>query len=501
MIAFFRRPAGFAAIVIFLAAIAVGIWLLLSRQRPERTMPIAKVPYPAPGPCSGVGVNPGDDLRALIKRHRGGTTFCVLSGVHRLATPLVPKRRQVFIGETGSILSGAVVLSDWKPNGKYWVISGQTQQSSPGVDRCTNGTQVCRYAEDVFIDDRRMKRVMSRAELSTGEFYFDYDDDKIYIADDPTGHTLEAAVSPGAFKNGGNDVTIQNLVIEKFANNAQSQGAIDSREVSGWLVVKVTSRLNHGRGITPGPGRVIDSSFLHNGQSGVGGQVRGLVIESSEVAYNNEVGLDPEWEAGGLKLGASESVVLRNNYVHDNDGPGLWADESCRNFIFEGNRVENNTKPGIFHEISYGATIRNNIVLGNGFGKRSWGWGAGIQVVASGGAGHNAIEIYGNTVTDNYNGISLIQQDRGEGKFGPHVTQNIYVHDNTITMRSGRTGAYDDTDGGVFGKNNRFESNSYFVPEPTGRHWAWRDEVSTWMEWQAAGNDRSGRAFALADGQ
>lgn len=473
------------------------LFLSLSTDKPQKPRPATEVPYPTEGPCTGVKIRPEDDFQAQITSHRPKTVFCVLAGVHRLKAPLVPKYGQKFLGEPGAVLNGTVEITSWGSSGKFWVASGQTQQSARGVDKCADGTDTCRYAEDVFIDDKRLNRVLSRSKLSPGEFYFDYGNDKIYLADDPSGHKVEASVSPGAFKNGADDVTIRDLVVEKFANNAASQGAIESREVTGWLVANVTSRLNHGRGITPGPGRVTDSRFIHNGHLGLGGQGDNRVIENNEIAHNNELRIHTEWEAGGVKLGASNGVILRNNYIHDNDGPGIWADESCRNLIFEGNRVENNTHPGIFHEISYEAIIRNNIVIGNGFGKPLWGWGAGIQIAASGSRRPNGIEIYGNTVTNNYNGISLVQQDRGESKYGPHITQNVYVHDNVVTMPSGRTGAYDDTGSGIYRRPIRFEKNTYYIPAPTEARWHWNDEASTWAEWQAAGNDRDGSSRQL----
>ena len=49
-----------------------------------------------------------------------------------------------------------------------------------------------------------------------GTFYFDYAADKIYIADNPAGHTIEAGNLVDAFHGNAQNVTVQNLVIEKY---------------------------------------------------------------------------------------------------------------------------------------------------------------------------------------------------------------------------------------------------------------------------------------------
>ena len=57
--------------------------------------------------------------------------------------------------------------------------------------------------------------------------------------------------------------------------------------------------------------------------------------------------------------------MVRNNYVHDNFGNGLWTDTDNVNTLYEGNTTTNNYLDGILHEVSYSATIRNNISKDN----------------------------------------------------------------------------------------------------------------------------------------
>jgi len=154
--------------------------------------------------------------------------------------------------------------------------------------------------------------------------------------------------------------------------------------------------------------------------------------------------------------------------------------------LYEDNLVEDNHWAGIFHEISYTAVIRNNTIRRNGFlDPRGWYWRAGILIAAS-----SDVEISGNTVDDNANGIIAIQQDRGSGALGPRLVKNLWVHDNRVLMRTGQTGVVTDTgDVAVFTtRGNRFDRNSYYLGQNT-RYFVWLKDDRTVAEWQAFGQD------------
>jgi hypothetical protein len=100
-------------------------------------------------------------------------------------------------------------------------------------------------------------------------------------------------------------------------------------------------------------------------------------------------------------------------------------------------------------------------------------------------ASSSNVEIYGNTLEDNYNGIAMTQQNRGSGEHGPHTLANNYAHDNTVTS-SGWTGiAYDYGGDGVYYANNRFENNSY----SGSSGWFWFNREVSWSDWTSYGND------------
>jgi parallel beta-helix repeat protein len=460
----------------------------------------------------GVGVDP----RVVVRSHPAGSTFVFASGVHRLSGPIVPRDGDVFVGEVGAVLSGARLLTSFGREGGLWVVSGQTQQGFRHGS-CTADAPRCSYPEDLFMDDVPLRHVASLSEVVAGAWFFDYDNDRIYFADDPTGRVVETSVATAAISGDADDVTVRDLIVEKFANPARPGGAINTRVLGNggstfgerWVIEDNTVRLNHSMGINAGHGaRIRNNRVLWNGQLGLGGGGgQGTLIEGNEIAYNNWAGFDWGWEAGGTKWAGSDGLIVRNNHSHHNSGPGLWTDIDNIRTLYEHNLVEHNTAVGIFHEVSFEATIRHNTVRHNGIGpgyeQYVYVYGSGILVSSS-----SDVTIHGNVLEGNWGGIAALQGNRGTGRYGAYHVRNLHVYDNYVEMTywedgyrpSGTTGVAGMT--GLFrnggptdvwdtAANNRFERNLYVVPG-TSRHWSWRNSTLDFAGWQAYGNDVTG---------
>ena len=346
---------------------------------------------PAPAAAQSAEIYPWQNIQQVIDNYPAGTTFYLKSGVHRMQT-ITPRSGDRFIGEAGSVLSGARQLSEFSRSGAYWVASGQTQEGPRPDAQCRPGFPRCGLPENLFIDGVPLRHVDSLGAVIPGTFFFDYAADRIYFADDPTHRTVEASVTAQAFDGYATDVLISNLVIEKYATPVGqaavpigTRGTLDSSEV----------RLNHYAGVGTGTSSVVRrTSIHHNGSFGVIGAGDNAVIESNEISYNNFAGFHPFWGAGGSKWVYTSGLVVRGNFSHHNGGPGLWTDIGNIYTLYENNTVEDNERGGIFHELSYDATIRNNTARRNGTNKLPfWTTGAGIEILDS-----PNVEVYGNLV-------------------------------------------------------------------------------------------------------
>ena len=451
--------------------------------------------YSSTMPSGAIRVPVGADLQSLVRGAPEGATFWLEAGVHRLQS-VEPKANQTFIGAKGAILSGAQLITSFTQQNDLWVASGQTQEGwRNGTAFGDDGSMRAGYPETFFIDDKPLKPVDALSKVVPGTFYFDYASDKIFFADNPTGHKVEAGKVDHAFHSAANGVTIKNLVIEKYNSPAQ-YGAIHA-DGSGWTVQNTEVRLNYGVGVYTKAGSKVLDNFIHdNGQMGIGGNGADIRVEGNEIARNGIwSGMDPGWEGGGTKWAETTNLVVRGNYAHDNFGYGLWTDIDNVNTLYENNLVQNNANGGIVHEISYAATIRNNVLTGNGQNPElNWMWGAAILLQNS-----SNVDVYGNQVdmSGGGNGIGLVQQDRGAGDLGTWLTANNKIHDNTVIKRDGdgQSGIVADwNDAAALNGSNTFANNKYYMG--AGEHWTWDDSM-TWTEFAA--HDRGSSLATLAN--
>jgi parallel beta-helix repeat protein len=440
----------------------------------------------APPPATGIPIYPGDNIQTFVDANGPGTAFLLKSGVHRLQS-IRPKNNDTFVGEAGTVLNGARLLTSFTKSGSYWVASGQTQQGINNNGTCQQGYPLCTFPEELFFDGMPLQPVASLAEVAAGKWYFDYAGDRIYFANDPTGHQVEASVLSTAFQPTADYVTVSGLTIREFANIAQ-QGAVDGDGRVGWVVSNNDIGFTHGVGIVVGPGGQVLHNFVHsNGQLGVAALGDAVLVQDNEISYNNRAHYWANWEAGGTKFVDTTNLVVRGNFVHHNDGPGLWSDANNLNTLYENNICEDNQRVGIFVEISYATIIRNNTVKRNGFEHADYIWGAGILI-----AGSPNVEVYGNFLDGNADGIGAAQQNRGTGKYGPHEISNLWVHDNVVNNSVGWTGLVQDIgDYSYFtSRNNRFDRNQYLLTPVYP--FAWGNAERTEFEWKQYGEDLNG---------
>jgi parallel beta-helix repeat protein len=439
---------------------------------------------------------PGDDVRSLIAAQPHGTKFIFGPGIYRGANITV-RNGDTFEGQPGAILSGARVLQGFEFDGNRWSIGGQTSQLE-GSGSCDEflgqGYDGCQRPEQLFIDGQPLWQVTRSDQLAPGRWYFDYGADRVYLADNPDGRLVELSVTPVAFSGQARDVTISGLVIEKYANRAQ-HGAIDAAGSNeNWLIVDSEIRYNHGTGVRTGTDMVFRDNWVHhNGQNGIGGRGDRILVEGNEISFNGISGFNPFWEAGGTKWVLTHDLVVRNNHVHHNFGRGIWTDIDNVDSLIEGNLVENNDQSGIAHEISYAATIRNNVVRNNGLSFDVWVWGAQILVQNS-----SDTTVTGNTVTvaaSGGDGIAVVNQNRGSGNLGNYVSRNVTVRNNDVTYLGnvGQSGVADDTGGFACQSNgnNTFDANTYHGGTATTKLWFWCGDLN-WTGMQSRGAEPQG---------
>jgi hypothetical protein len=205
-------------------------------------------------------------------------------------------------------------------------------------------------------------------------------------------------------------VTIEYLTIEKF--HAQGNGsAINQDSNTDWTLRYDTVTLNApGGGMIAGANNVLEDNCLTlNGQYGfqaydvnswgqdsLTGGPYNVTVKDNEISYNDTCDFEgrlsnpaigwsnynpvpaqyrnphcgtvtPDGDEGGFKLWETDGVTVKDNYIHNNWGPGVWADTDNANTTYVGNTITGNDDEAIIEEISYNFSITNNYLAYNGW--------------------------------------------------------------------------------------------------------------------------------------
>lgn len=436
-----------------------------------------------------VQVHPGDNIEELVKTHTPGTSFTISPGVYRLVS-VSPKNGDSFYGEPGAVLSGAEALTSFTQEAPYWVANVKVEARASYRGKCDQEHPACIFPEDLFVDDVPLQRVEQLSSVSPGKWYLDYDTGRAYIGDNPNHHKVEISLVAHAFYGSAKNVMIQGLTIEKYADTAgkgaiqgESRGAQRNR---GWIVRNNVIRFNHGMGISVSDGmQVLNNKINDNGQLGLGGSGSDVLVDGNEIAYNNYAGYKYGWEAGGAKFTFTKGLVVRDNFAHNNNGPGLWTDLQNRDVLYDHNRTTANRVAGILHEVSYHAVIRDNTIEKDGFNEagQDGPWhGGGIVITGSAN-----VEVYGNTVTDCMNGIVGLQPNRKDKSGDLYSLRNLDVHNNVITQNTGiAAGILTSLLGNAVFESwgNRFTNNTFHLATDRGKYFYWLNSPETLSAWR-----------------
>jgi parallel beta-helix repeat protein len=485
------------------------------------------------GRCSSalaatVILSPGSNIQRAVNANPPATIFILEPGIYRGNAR--PKNGDSFIGRKGAVMDGARVLTGWTKvslqGNEYWTINGGPPLPSPilgctaGAHCCLPAYPRCEFVQDLYVDNIDYRHATSLASLASPmTWYYDVDGtdggirNNIYLgtAVDPNSHIVELGDKTYAFRGIASDITIKNLIIEKYA--APVSSAAVQVEGPHWLIENNEVRLNHGVGISAKRGgdqvRVVGNRLHHNGQFGIGGPANGGLWDSNYVEYNNVDGVNPDFGAGGSKF-AGNYITISDNVVHDNYGPGLWTDDGGIHDTYDHNTVYDNFGGGIRYEISRYGVITNNTVYGNT---------KNAQIVYTG-SDHGRIS--GNRVIDGGHGAIIVVNTVGTR---PRSREPIYrlvdtqVTGNTIESECNphaipAVGLIDRArppEPGIFSDpTNFFDHNVYRFPNGrefgdrfSGMHcWIWgentgRPKAVSWSAWRVYGQDPNGVAMPV----
>jgi hypothetical protein len=304
---------------------------------------------------SELRVSVEDDLAALVAAAPEDITFNLEVGVHRTEL-LEPKDGMTFSGSAEAILSGAIELDGFVRDGDRWELTGAPLEED---ERCFFGEEPCGVRNELFLDDTKYWRVDALGDLQPGAFWAE--GDRIAIVDDPTGSVVELSVTSHAFASDADGVTIQGLIVEKFAvpsrdGAIQAQALDDGPLGTGWVIQDVEVRNNHGAGVRLGRGTEIRNVAVYdNGRIAVTGNSSPEVLIEDTVIENLSVS---SWEDDCLSIIHGSNITVRDSAIGPCGGEAIYLSE-VTGALISGNAVTE-TANGVLVHLSGSIVVDDN---------------------------------------------------------------------------------------------------------------------------------------------
>jgi len=140
------------------------------------------------------------------------------------------------------------------------------------------------------------------------------------------------------------------------------------------------------------------------------------------------------------------------------------------------------------------------VVWENGWGYTPWGWGGGIVASTS-----RNVQITGNTVAWNADGIAVIEQDRGAAYTVTNVsvTQNLIAAAPSAGQSFGRAWLTDVNPDRIHApaSANRGEQNVYWTPTPDSGslQFGWTFDMNELSTFNATPGEEGGRYLSAGE--
>lgn len=379
---------------------------------------------------SGLVGSPVPTLALGISNAKDGDTIVVSSGVYREGNLSFYKRLTI------QPATGAQVWFDGTTIATGWVsdsAGGFKLINSPSQGLCTAGTG-CLDSPDqidplfpmawspqmVFVDDAPMKEVSTRSAAASGNnFYYDITNKTLFIGVNPAGKKVEVTTQRKFADVSSPTTTIRGIGIRRYGSILSPAKVQDNYHGSALQISQGGSgrptnvlvennvffqNASRGMSISYNDSPVVrGNAFLSNGSNGFDVfSTNNLLAEENLIRQNNTENFNTtngQFDViAGSKMVKVINGVVRNNVAEYNNGSGFWCDLACVGIKYYNNVIHDNTKHGIFYELSDTGTIASNLIYNNK--------GAGVKLCSPN------TKVVNNTLHNNSQNIAIFEDPR-----------------------------------------------------------------------------------------
>jgi len=290
---------------------------------------------------------------------------------------------------------GSYQATNWTQEGANWSTPFTTAfDHSPTWTRGADDSSVAFYGfinptypcaawpEQVFVDGVQLQQVNALNLVSATTFYvagsltggtgsnkYDFNPTKIYIGINPVGHEIRVSDLQTCMTawSGTTGVTIRGIGVRRYATSMPQAACLKMSGSGGVLEnVHIEDIATSGANSTNPNNTFRRVTALRCGNRGFAAyRSDNFILDGVRAEFCNSEHFNYAPECGGMKVGASRHVIVRNSVFSRNYAKGLWFDVSVDEPIVYNCNFIDNEHYGVFFEISANGIAANNLIKGS----------------------------------------------------------------------------------------------------------------------------------------
>jgi hypothetical protein len=392
-------------------------------------------------------------IGAAIDRARSGDRIVVHGGSYHEEIEIPQGKRLSLASAPGSRvwIEGSRRVTGWRSDGGRYVHTGWRPEfdSSPtyhwgepdndeaGWAFINPRHPMAAHPDQVWVGRRAQRQVATRSAVRPGTFFVDEAGDRLYVGTNPRGRSVRATDIAKAISIRGAGSSITGIGVRRFAPSVPHMGAV-TVEAAGVALshMKIVKNATTGLHVTARGATLSDLRLRRNGMLGASATYAdGLRATGLRIRRNNTERFNTSPVAGGLKVGRTRGILVRDSVFSHNAGTGLWFDESSYDVSVLNTTMRNNLRHGLALEISARAVVADTVIARNA--------GDGIKVNNT-----SHVSLWNNTIVGNGRPLNIVQDDRDPADPGTPgrdprrpepdptmswVNRPVQVHNNIVT--------------------------------------------------------------------
>lgn len=326
--------------------------------------------------ASGNDANPGTQaspkgtLIGALNAVPAGGTVVVRGGEYRQSQPNVITKTITVQNYPGEVVwfDGSDPLTGWTydaGSGRWWASSTtEWDHSDPnGLAGAYNPLAV--WPDMIFYDGQPLWLVSSNP--TSGQFSVDYTNDRVWIADNPSGHELRITTRDRFLMLKGPNSAVRGIGIRRFTYPSWG-GTLQINDTAvGTLVENVHMHDSAIMSVDSSSVTITKNTLLRPLSIGFGGN------DGADCSWTHNIVDYANWKLITNHVPAAQKItrharsrIAHNIFRHARRAMGIWLDESCYEPVIVGNLVEGIDGNGIFIELTEYGIIASNYLYGGG---------------------------------------------------------------------------------------------------------------------------------------